>query len=809
MDLQSVQFLDTPAVADASSMSRRAERRQPRFRSHASRLVLALGLLLTASPARGATFAADFSASPGGASLYGSAAVTSGVLRLTTTAGGNGSIVIDDFALGPVDAISATFTVLIGGGTGADGLSFDFGDLPDGRFGPPGDAYGPWAEEGSGSGLILRFDTYPPGGAGNGGRIEAVYGNVSVAVSDVRTLRTNTFVPVTVSVDADGLLTVTHDNGIDPTMVFTDAPITGWNPLVGWRFGFGGRTGGLTDNHWVDDVGITTSGPTLNKCSSKKKACVAKTLGGLFTCHLKAEKSGSALDQSCIDKVENGFDGGAVPAKGCFKKLENKQDPAKPDTRCLTENDTASTEAKIDAFVLDVVQAVDPGFPTPILNVCSAGKKKCVSKKTKALLKCHVKAEAKGVVLDSVCVQKAKDKFDGGLDPSKSCFEKLEAVPGCLTENDTATVEAKVDAFIDDVVSSLDPGFATPTPAATATPIIDPTITPTPTETSTLTPTQTASSTSTASPTPTETATPTSTNTPTTTVTPTATPTCGLFVTTWGSAGSGDGQFNSPRGVAIDPNGDVFVTDADRVQKFTNDGTFLLKWGSNGSADDQFQVAAGLAVDPSGNVFVIDYIPNRIKKFTNTGSFLTKWGGCCAGNGQFNNPQGIATDATGNVFVTDRAMRVQKFDNTGGFLLSFAPPGSGDGEVNEPRGVATDASGNVFVVDQANQRIQKFTNAGVFVTKWGTPGSGQSQFASPFGIAVDGTGNVYVGDTGNNRIQKFTGTGTFVAQWGSAGSAIGQFGSPPSGGLTVAADASGNVFVGDPGNSRIQEFACP
>jgi sugar lactone lactonase YvrE len=771
------------------------------FGLRACRMVLLVMLAFRISPASAATFSADFSAMPAGASVYGDATVAAGTLQLTTTAGGNGSIVIDDFALGPVDSMTAGFALLIGGGSGADGVSFNFGDLPDGRFGPPGDFYGPDAEEGSGSGLILRFDTYPPGGAGNGGRIEAVYANHQVAVSAVRTLRTNTFVAVTISVDTTGLLTVTHDNGIDPTSVFANVQIPGWNPPVGWRFGFGARTGSLTDNHWIDDLFIATDGPTLNKCSSKKKACVAKKVGGLFACHVKAEKSGAALDQSCIDKVVTSFDGGPVPTKGCFQKLENKQDSAKPGTRCLTEDDRASAEAKIDAFVLDVVQAVDPGFPTPILNLCSAGKKKCVSKKTKALLKCHVKAEAKGVVLDAVCVQKAKDKFDGGLDPSKGCFEKLEALPGCLTEDDTVAVEAKVDAFIDDIVSALDPGFATPAPPATATPTATATATPPPTATATPTITPT--------PTVTETASATATATPTATVTPTATPTCGLFLTTWGTAGSGDGEFNSPRGIGIDPNGDVFVTDADRVQKFTNNGTFILKWGTNGSADSQFQVAAGIAADPSGNVFVIDYIPNRIKKFTGTGSFLTKWGSCCAGNGQFNNPQGITTDGTGNVFVSDRNMRVQKFDNTGAFITSFAPPGNGDGEVNEPRGVATDASGNVFVVDQANQRIQKFTSAGAFVTKWGTAGSSQSQFASPFGIAVDGTGNVYVGDTGNNRIQKFTNTGTFVTQWGSAGSAIGEFGSPLSGGLTVAADANGNVFVVDGGNSRIQKFACP
>src|SRR5262249_12169883 len=66
-------------------------------------------------------------------------------------------------------------------------------------------------------------------------------------------------------------------------------------------------------------------------------------------------------------------------------------------------------------------------------------------------------------------------------------------------------------------------------------------------------------------------------------------PSC-RFVTKWGNAGSGDGEFNSPIGVAVDANGNVFVADWEnqRVQKFTNTGAFLAKWGSAGSGDGQF-----------------------------------------------------------------------------------------------------------------------------------------------------------------------------------------------------------------------------
>jgi hypothetical protein len=161
----------------------------------------------------------------------------------------------------------------------------------------------------------------------------------------------------------------------------------------------------------------------------------------------------------------------------------------------------------------------------------------------------------------------------------------------------------------------------------------------------------------------------------------------------------------------VDSTGNVFVADTgnNRIQKFDKSGNFLLTFGTQGSGNGQFSLPFGVAVDSTGNIFVADAGNNRIQKFDKSGNFLLTFGTQGSGNGQFNSPEGIAVDSTGNIFVADTSNnRVQKFDNNGNFLLTFGTQGSGNGQFNSPKGVAVDSTGNVFVADTSNDRVQVF-----------------------------------------------------------------------------------------------------
>jgi DNA-binding beta-propeller fold protein YncE len=262
----------------------------------------------------------------------------------------------------------------------------------------------------------------------------------------------------------------------------------------------------------------------------------------------------------------------------------------------------------------------------------------------------------------------------------------------------------------------------------------------------------------------------------------------------------------------------VYVADQlnHRIQHFSPTGELLQAWGSYGSVANEtaspgtFNEPWGVAVGPDGSVYVSDTWNYRIQKFTSDGQFITMWG--ASGQGEsadaFYGPRGLAVDAEGKVYVADTGnKRIVVFTSDGEYVTQFGTPGMELGELDEPVDVALDAVGNVYVTDTWNQRVHVFAptpdNQFFPVLTWEINGwFSQSIDNKPY-IAVDPTGGyVFVTDPEGYRILQFDLSGNFVRAWGDYSPDIDGFGLP----IGVAVDQQGRVWVADAGNNRVMRF---
>ena len=262
----------------------------------------------------------------------------------------------------------------------------------------------------------------------------------------------------------------------------------------------------------------------------------------------------------------------------------------------------------------------------------------------------------------------------------------------------------------------------------------------------------------------------------------------------------------SPHGVAINQRGEVIVAEWDEhcVSVFSHSGMKLRTFGSRGSGLGQFDHLCGVTVDGEGCILVADCGNHRIQKFTPEGQFLTAVGAKGKGPLQFDYPKDVAFNAANKkVYVLDHNnRRVQVLNSDLTFSGTFGKSGTGKGQFSNCSGsIAFDSTGNVYVADSSNDRVQVFTAEGKFLRIIGQRGDGRGELKFPEGIAVDSNDVVYVSEVGKHRVSVFTSEGVFVTSFGSYGSSPGQFKTPC--GIAVS---NGVVYVCDQKNNRVQLF---
>jgi uncharacterized protein (TIGR03663 family) len=287
-----------------------------------------------------------------------------------------------------------------------------------------------------------------------------------------------------------------------------------------------------------------------------------------------------------------------------------------------------------------------------------------------------------------------------------------------------------------------------------------------------------------------------------------------------GQSGAEPGQFTTPRDLAAAPDGTLYLADTGnhRIQHLDAEGQVLHTWGTFASLDQgeapggTFNEPWGIAVAPDGSVYVADTWNNRVQHFAADGTFLGMFGffGQAETSEAFWGPRAVAVDPTGRLFVADTGnKRVAIFNSQGQPLSELGGAGALPGLLSEPVGLAFDPAGRLYVADTWNQRIQAFeeTDANVFesileiqVDAW----LGQSLDNKPY-LDVSQAGRVCTTDPEGFRVLCFSETGEFVGGWGEPGPGITQFGLP----VGFAFDSICGAWVTDTRNERLMHFELP
>ena len=181
----------------------------------------------------------------------------------------------------------------------------------------------------------------------------------------------------------------------------------------------------------------------------------------------------------------------------------------------------------------------------------------------------------------------------------------------------------------------------------------------------------------------------------------------------------GAGDLVSPAGMAIDTmNRFLYVVDPqqDQVLVFDADKYTLLRRIGTGGKDHRltspgdFSLPDGVAVDKDGNFYVTDTLNDRVEIFDADGHFVSEFGRPGDGPGTFARPKGIAIDCDGHIWVTDEVQsRVQVFDQQGRLLLYLGQAGWYPGQFQALYGIAFDKHDNwIITSEQFPGRVQVF-----------------------------------------------------------------------------------------------------
>lgn len=268
----------------------------------------------------------------------------------------------------------------------------------------------------------------------------------------------------------------------------------------------------------------------------------------------------------------------------------------------------------------------------------------------------------------------------------------------------------------------------------------------------------------------------------------------------FGMAGSDEGEFNLPWGVAIRDDGCIAVADHanSRIQIFDHQGTFLHVMTSDES--ERIRLPTGIEFDLDHNLVSFDGESHKVKVLDSAGCLIRNMSSSIELGSRV---EGISIDSQGRIIITDSSNgRVLVFHNSGHLCLEFG--GNGRDKLERPSS-AVFHQGHFIVSDTFNHCLKMYNRHGVFLQRIGRPGKEPGQFRQPRGLTVDVAGNILVCDSGNHRVQILDSHGNFVRSFECFVSEADNFCLP----YAIAVGKQGEVVVSDCNNHCIQIFRFP